>query len=86
MGEGREISEPERAKNLAWDRCIRIFRGTTGDVKGAIFTKDIVYRKGHIAVAAFMETQNAKTMNLNAGKFDPTNARHVALLTKLSIL
>jgi len=78
--------DDKEAKELAWNRCVRIFRGTTGDVPGAFFTKDIIYRKGNIATYSLMNKEGSEKIDFNVGKFDPTNSRHVAVLIELGIL
>jgi hypothetical protein len=75
-----------KARELAWKKCVRIFRGTTGDVPGVIFTKDIIYRKGNIATYKLMEKEGAEKIDFNVGKFDPANPRHVAVLIEFGIL
>jgi len=75
-----------KAKELAWNRCMRIFRGTTGDVPGVIFTKDIIYRKGNIAHYEFMSQDGSEKLDLRVGKFDPANPRHWVVLKELKIL
>lgn len=75
-----------KSKEMAWARCMRIFRGTTGTVPGVIFTKDIVYRKGNIATYTLMKKDGAEKIDFNLGKFDPTNTRHLAVLIELGIL
>lgn len=79
-------ADTERAQELAWNRCLRIFRGTTGKIPGVIFTKDIIYRKGNIATYRLMEKEGAEKIDFNVGKFDPSNSRHIAVLIELGIL
>lgn len=42
--------KPKDAQSSAWGVAFRTFRGTTGKTEGACFTKDLLYRKGNIAV------------------------------------
>ncbi len=79
-------ADPEKAQELAWNRCVRIFRGTTGEVPGVVFTKDIIYRKGNIATYRLMEKEGSEKIDFNVGKFDPSNSRHIAVLVELGIL
>lgn len=79
-------ADQEKAQEMAWNRCVRLFRGTTGEIPGVIFTKDIIYRKGNIATCTLMETDAAEKIDFNIGKFDPTNSRHIAVLVELGIL
>jgi hypothetical protein len=78
--------DDQEAQELAWNRCVRIFRGTTGDVPGAFFTKDIIYRKGNIATYSLMNKEGSEKIDFNVGKFDPANPRHLGILIELGIL
>lgn len=42
--------KPKDAQKTAWGVAFRTFRGTTGKTPGACFTKDLLYRKGNVAV------------------------------------
>jgi len=77
----------ERARLLAWEATWRVFRGTPGDVLGVIFTKDLVYRVGNMLAWEFYPALDDEvTDELNVGKYDPTNFRHVRILTELEII
>lgn len=74
------------AQSLAWDRCLRIFRGTFCNVPGLVFTKDIIYREGNIEIHKLLsETPTAREW-VHLGLFDPTNREHVADLQTLGIV
>jgi len=76
----------EQAQEAAWKRCVRTFRGTPGDVPGAYFPKDAIYRKGNIATYSLMEREGSEKIDFNVGKFDPSNPRHLSILIELGIL
>lgn len=74
------------ALEQAWQRCVRTFRGTSGTIPGVFFTRDIVYRQGSLKIHDFMESPQSKELDLDVGKYDPTNEEHVACLSELGIL
>lgn len=77
-----ESAPVEKAQQMAWNRTLRTFRGTTGDIPGVIFTKDILYRKGNKLTHELFndDTVNIESLGLDMGKFDQTNGRHVQAL------
>jgi len=74
---------PSRA---AWDVCLRIFRGTTGQTAGCIFTKDIVYLEGNIGIWNLLIDKPHVFESLFLGKFNPLLPRHVQTLQTLGIM
>lgn len=81
----------EQAKGLppfkaSWDVCVRIFRGTTGQEAGCIYTKDIVYLEGNIGIWNFLIEKPCAFEHLFVGKFNPLNQRHVKTLQTLEIV
>lgn len=70
----------------AWDVCVRIFRGTTGQTPGAICTKDIVYLEGNIGIWHLISDKPNIFESLFLGKFNPMMSRHVKSLQTLGIL
>lgn len=70
----------------AWDVCVRIFRGTTGQTAGCIFTKDIVYMEGNIGVWNLLSERPKVFESLFLGKYNPLLPRHVQTLQTLEIL
>ena len=76
-------SAPFRA---AWDVCVRIFRGTTGQTAGCIFTKDIVYMEGNIGIWNLLSEKPQVFESLFLGKYNPLLPRHVQTLQTLEIL
>lgn len=81
-----ENTDIVRAKELAWNQCVRIFRGTTGTIPGVVFSKDLIYRHGNISHWQAMASGNLDDVDLDKGKFDPTNPRHILFLSKLTAL
>jgi len=76
----------ERARSAAWDVCMRIFRGTTGQSAGTVFTRDLAYFAGNIEMWQFMTDYPERFNDLFIGKFDPLNQEHVTALQSLDIL
>ncbi len=81
---------------LAWRQCVRTFRGTSGTTRGAVYTKDIVYREGNVEawerlrkgfndIAAITEELGVDNPLL-VGKYDQTNPRHVHLVGRIDAL
>ena len=70
----------------AWDVCVRIFRGTTGQTPGTICTKDIVYLEGNIGIWHLISDKPHIFESLFLGKFNPLLSRHVKSLHTLGIL
>jgi len=81
----KNILEPEPFK-AAWDVCVRIFRGTTGQTPGAIYSKDIVYMEGNIGIWNLLSEKPQVFESLFIGKFNPLSSRHVRTLQTLEIL
>lgn len=80
----KDITE-ERAAELAYDDCVRIFRGTTGSTPGAIYPKDKAYFSNR-AIWQLVENDSDAVHSFSIGKYDPNNSAHIALLSELGIL
>ncbi len=76
----------ELAKRQAWARCVRTFRGTSGDTPGVCYTKDIVYREGNIAMWELIQKDPTWVDKFSLGKYDPANEEHVAIVRDLGLL
>lgn len=74
------------SKSKAFAACYRLYRGATGSGTSVILTKDRVYREGNIAIYKLLTEFPERKSWFDVGKFDPTNGRHVRLLTDLSLL
>lgn len=72
----------DRVNSLAFNRCVRIFRGTSGKTPGACFTKDILYRE-NIHIWELYEKDSPEMKRLLVGKYDPTNETHKKILDLL---
>lgn len=70
----------------AWDVCVRIFRGTSGQTAGCIYTKDIVYMEGNIGLWNLLSERPQVFESLFIGKYNPLLKRHVQTLQTLEIL
>jgi hypothetical protein len=79
-----------KAETTAWNTCVRMFRGTDAKTKGVYFTKDLIYREGNVAVWDTVTknipgTQTPEMMRWSIGKYDPSNDRHIWVLSELGI-
>jgi len=83
-GKSDQLSE-KNVKEAAYTRCYRTFRGTSGKDKGVAFTKDIVYAEGNVGTWGVIGENPEELMRLSVGKYDPTNMRHLWLLSQLGI-
>lgn len=75
------------ATHSAWNRAVRMFRGTTGKTPGAVYTKDLVYVEGNYLIwqLADKDTPQIKPEWL-IGKYDPCNEEHLKHLEALGLL
>lgn len=76
----------EKAQQAAWEICVRVFRGTSGQTPGCIYTKDLVYLEGNIKMWELVTERPDVFPHLFAGKFSPFNDRHVKSLQTLGLL
>jgi hypothetical protein len=74
------------ATDHAWNRAIRVYRGSTGNTVGAVYTRDIIYLEGNMRMWRLLDSEAIIHPEWLAGKYDPTNTQHVAALTELGIL
>ena len=61
----KEINDPSeiditRAKTVAFNSCLRLFRGTTGKQKGVLLLKDLAYFNGQESVWKTLEDIKSK--------------------------
>lgn len=68
------------AQNYAWNRTIRLFRGTTGASSGICFTGELSYMHGYLALQALDATHPEEKQRYFCGKYDPANPVHRELL------
>ena len=74
-----------KADTLAYNRSVRVFRGTDGKTPGVCFTKDMIYREGNIDIWNLVGEDPDAAMQFSVGKYDPSNPEHLALLSRLGI-
>jgi len=75
-----------RIQNAAWEVCLRVFRGTTGQTPGCVYTKDIVYLEGNIGIWHFLSDKPHTFPDFFVGKYNPLLPRHVKALQTLGII
>lgn len=86
LAAGKDASVAQKAAaQKAWARSVRTFRGADCKTPGAVFTKDIIYREGNMGVWDLVRTKPEEMQRFNIGKYDPTNSRHIWILTQLGI-
>lgn len=72
-------------ENIAYNDCVRIFRGTTCETPGAVYPKDMAYF-GNRKIWTLVSKNSEAVQYFSVGKYDPTNPGHVGLLSELGIL
>lgn len=88
LHDGQKITKEqalEKAQTIAWNRCVRTFRGTDCKTKGVCSTKDLIYRDGNIDAWNAIGKNPDEIMKFNIGKYDPSNPRHLWILSNLGI-
>lgn len=82
--------EPEELRMMAtdnaWNRTLRVYRGTTGQTAGAVYTRDIIYLEGNRSIWKLLDTEATINPDWLVGKYDPSNPSHVNALKELEIL
>jgi hypothetical protein len=76
----------EKANSLAWNRCVRIFRGTNCKTPGACITKDLSYLEGALEINSELEKQPGLSKKVLIGKFNPSNKKQVSTLKSLEVI
>lgn len=79
---------PQKLKELAYNTCVRIFRGTPCDIPGMVYTKDQAYFMGNQKMLDLVfnivdlpdDQRNEAFSMLFTAKYDPTNTLHVRLV------
>lgn len=74
-----------KAKDLAFNRCVRFFRGTPMNVPGLVYLKDLSYFKGREIVWNVLKEVNTKEdlLRLMAGKLDNSREDHDRIGTEI---
>lgn len=75
-----------RVRQVAWDLCIRVFRGTTGRTPGMVYTKDIVYLEGNVRIWNLLIERPHVFPDLFVGKYNPLDKAQVNMLKSLGII
>ena len=76
----------ERAREQAWRRCVRVFRGTDYRSPGICFPRDYLYREGNTLIWELLKDDFRWLDRFPIGKYDPANREHVEALRGLGIL
>ena len=74
------------ATDQAWNRALRVYRGSTGNTPGAVYTRDIIYLEGNRRMWKLLDSEAHIHPDWLVGKYDPTNPHHVHALKELEIL
>lgn len=73
------------AQKLAWEACMRVYRGADFTTPGVCSTKDIIYQDGNIQMWEVLQHNPKEIHRFLCGKYDPANASHREMLTTLGI-
>lgn len=74
------------ATDHAWNRAVRVYRGSTGNTAGSVYTRDIIYLEGNKRMWSLLDSEATIHPQWLAGKYDPTNPQHISALKELGIL
>ena len=80
------VLSDEQLHKIVWDVCMRVFRGTTGQGVGTIYTKDIVYLEGNIEIWNLLVSHPEAFEQFFVGKYNPLLRSHFTALKKLEII
>lgn len=79
------MSELDRQKK-SYDVCMRLFRGTPGNIPGVAFMKDKIYYEGNVSIWQYLEKNPTELARFSQGSYDPTLQNHKNALYSLGIL
>lgn len=83
---GKDPAAAEKsANNQAWTSCVRTFRGSDCQTRGAVFTKDIAYAEGDISHWKILGQNPDLLEKIGVGRIDLANPRHRKILQKLNL-
>lgn len=71
---------------LSWELTVRVFRGTTGQTPGLVYTRDQVYFEGNVGIWKLLIERPHVFEQLFIGKFDPLAPTHIDALRDLEII
>lgn len=74
------------ADRLAWDRCIRVYRGARAHLPGVVLNKDLLYRAGNIHIHGLVAANPLIAKWFLPGRFDPGNTKHTEALLALGVI
>jgi hypothetical protein len=80
--EGRKERE-KQARQAAWLRCLRIFRGSDGQTAGLCYCKDLMYLEGRICLLGEIKNSPESFKDFFMGKYNPCLAKHQEIIQKL---
>lgn len=85
LSKAKDASAQQKARERAWNTCVRIFRGTHGQDKGICYLKDLVYYQGNRLMWELVSTQPETFPQLFLGKFSPFESDQVRCLQELGL-
>ena len=81
--EGLGKNGQAKAKDQAYDLCVRVFRGTDCKTEGVCFLKDKAYTEGNVEIWKTLKKDPKIAKDFSKGKYDPS--RHTIFLDQLGI-
>ena len=82
LGEAADRADRSMVRKIAWQHVNRIYRGSLGNQFVGVFTRDIAYYQGFLAMVGYLQEHNSSFETALdfalCGKFDPTNPSHVS--------
>jgi hypothetical protein len=85
LSKKKSLTRDYRVKSLAYNDCVRIFRGTTGKTPGVVYPKDASYFSNRSIWNLVSHYPKAPT-TFGLGKFNPNNKGHVRALVELGMI
>lgn len=76
----------KKVKAKAFVTCARIFVVSPHSDVPLIFTRDVVYREGNIAINVAVRENTELERLFDIGKFNPVNQEHIDMLSSLNII
>ncbi len=86
LGGKKSAKAKREAREEAWERSVRTFRGTDCSTPGTCFMKDIIYREGNIRIWRLVSNKPSLMKDFNIGKYDPANPEHLEIIESLKKL
>lgn len=76
----------QKSRELAWNYCLRIFRGTGCSDPGVCYMKDAIYMVGNYRIWKLIRSDPEAMKYFDIGKYDPSNKKHVGWLKSLKLI